>query len=251
MKKYCLVLTAIFAAVIFCGCWNSDEKDFAKMMIQARDNMKKGQVKEALYFSQKALECQPNSVEAIIMTALAYESNLKNKEALETVQKAVKIAPKNYFVQYTYGRLLYKFKKNTQSIAALKEAAKLNPQKTEARELLARIATEERDYSTAFVQFRELLKTPAYQSKAVPWNEIGVFFYQVKKDNKGSLAYFYKAYGLDKTNPSIVLNVAILCDKTGRTNQAKAFYQYYLKLTSRNSSLAKKRASVEARLKKI
>lgn len=251
MKKYCFALAAVLSAVIFCGCGGGDEKDFAKMMVQAKDNMKKGQVREALFFSQKALKCNPNSPEAIVMTALAYESNQKNKEALDTIRKGVKIAPKNYFVQYTYGRLLYKFKRNNQSIAALKEAVKLDPGKMEARELLARIATEERDYTTAFVQFRELLKTEAYKGKATPWNETGIFLYQVKKDNRGSLAYFYKAYNLDKTNPSIVLNVAILCDKTGRKTQAKAFYQYYLKLTGRNSALAKKRAAVEARLKKI
>ena len=251
MKKYSFILTAVLAAVIFCGCGGNKEKDFAKLMIQARDNMKKGQVKEALHFSQKALECQPNSPEAIVMTALAYESNQKNKEALDTIQKAVKIAPENYFVQYTYGRLLYKFKKNNESIAALKKAVKLNPGKTEARELLARIATEERDSTTAFVQYRELVKTPAYQKKATPWNEIGIFFCQVKKDNKGSLAYVNKAYNMDKKNPSLVLNVAVLCDKTGRKKYAKSFYQYYLKLTARDSSLAKKRAAVEARLKKI
>ena len=125
MKKYSFILTAVLAAVIFCGCGGNKEKDFAKLMIQARDNMKKGQVKEALHFSQKALECQPNSPEAIVMTALAYESNQKNKEALDTIQKAVKIAPENYFVQYTYGRLLYKFKKNNESIAALKKARKV------------------------------------------------------------------------------------------------------------------------------
>lgn len=251
MKKYCYALAAILSAVIFCGCGGGDEKDFAKMMIQARDNMKKGQVKEALFYSQKALKCNPNSPEALVMTALAYESNQKNKEALDTIKRAVKIAPKNYFVQYTYGRLLYKFKRNNQSMAALKEAVKLNPKMLEARELLARIATEERDYTTAFAQFQELRKSDTYKGKAIPWNETGIFFYQVKKDYRKSLSCFLWAYKLDKKNPSVVLNVAVLYDKVGKKKNAKIFYQYYLKLTQRDSSLAKKRRAVEARLKRI
>ena len=33
MKKYCFILTAILAAVIFCGCDGGNEKDFAKITL--------------------------------------------------------------------------------------------------------------------------------------------------------------------------------------------------------------------------
>ena len=249
MKKYSFIFSALLSAVILCGC-GGNEEDFAKLMLKAKDSMAKGQVKEALTYSQKAQECQPNSPEAIVMTALAYERNQKNPEALKEIQKAVKIAPKNYFVQYTYGRLLYKNKKTDLSIVALKEAVKLDPKKTEARELLARAATEAKDYETAMQQYHALINDPSYKNKDVVYNEIGVYYYLVKKNYKQSSAYLNKALNANNKvqNPTILLNAAVLCEMRKFYGAAQAFYRKYLSATERDTSRAKKRAAVNTRL---
>ena len=249
MRKYGIMLAGILTAVIFCGC--GKKATFAELMAEAEKYAIEGKWEEALDYSKKARKLQQNSPEAIILTTLAYEKNGKINEALEEIRKAVKIAPNEYFVQYTYGRILYRFKKNDQSIEALKKALQLRPESTEARALLARIATEQKEMTTALSSFSKLAKDDEYKNKAVTWNEIGIYFLQTKKDPKTALNYAYKAYNLEKRNPAVVLNFAILCDKNNRIKQAKAFYQYYLALTKRDSSLAKKRAAVEARLKKL
>lgn len=258
MKKYGFIFSALLSAVIFCGCGSSEE-DFAKSMLQAKDCMAKGQIKEALIYSQNAQKCQPNSPEAIVMTALALERNQKNHEALEEIQKAIKIAPGNYFVQYTYGRLLYKNKKTDLSIAALKEAVRLNPGKTEAKELLAKAATEAKDYETALKQFQELVKAPNYKNKDIIYNEISVYYYLVKRDYRTSTKYFNAAVKAKKEHsPTLLLNGAVLCETRYNTEGKNVFrvsaqnlYRRYLAATKRDTSRSKKRAAVEARIKRL
>ena len=145
-------------------------------------------------------------------------------------------------------------------MTALKAAIKLNPGKFEARELLARVAMEERDYYTALEQFQALEKQSNYKNKAVLWNEIGVFHYREKKNLKDARSNLLKAYKLEGTNPTIVLNLAIICDKsigTARTqkqktafiNNANILYQRYLTLTREDSSRTTKRKAVQKRMK--
>lgn len=250
MKKYQMAFAGLFAALILCGC--GAEKDFAEMMKKAEECAVAGKWEDALSYSKDAQEVNPNSIEAIILTTLAYEKNGKMNEALSEISNAVKIAPKRYFVQYTYGRILYKFKRNDQSISALKEAVKLNPQSTEAKILLARVANEQKDYRTAYVQYCNLLKDKSFKDKALLYNEIGVYFSQIRRNNNKALEYCNYAYKLSgKNNPSYVLNTAILCEQTKRVKTAKALYQYYCTLTKNDSSLAKNRAAVEARLRSL
>ena len=69
---------------------------------------------------------------------------------------------------------------------------------------------------------------------------------------KKSLPYFNYAYKLSPSNPVTVLNMAVLCDKyLKRPKDANAFYQRYLTLTQRDSSLAAERAGVEARIQAL
>lgn len=251
MKKIGVFFAGILFVMILCSCGNKE--DFSALMNQAEQSAKAGKWEEALTFSKKAQKAQPKSPEAIVMTTLAYEYNGKKNEALAEIRKAVKLSPNNYFIQYTYGRILYGFKKNDQSIAALKKAVELRPESVEALSLLARVATEQKDYTTAYHSHKKLIKIKNYPYKVNSWNEIGIYFYQIKKDNKNALAWVNYAYK-DKNgrnNPTVILNMAILCDKNNRKPLAKKFYQYYLKLTAKNAALTQKRAAVDARLRKI
>lgn len=251
MKKYHMIFAGLLSALILCGCGAKD--DFAEMMKQAEQCAISGKWEDALTYSKRAQASNPNSLEAIVLTTLSYEKNGKMNEALTEIQKAVKIdsGSKNYFVQYTYGRILYKFKKNDQSLAALKKAVVLRPQSTEARILLARVAKEEKDYQTAYEQYRNLLNNNAFKDKALLHNEIGVYYSQIKMDNRKAREECLNAYKADNKNPVYVLNTAVLCDKLNQKSNAKALYQYYRNLTKNDSSLIKNRAAVDVRLRNL
>lgn len=249
MKKYQIVFACIFAAVFFCGC--GKKETFADFMTKAEQSAIAGKWEDTLEYSKNAQKKNPNSLEAILLTTFAYEQNGKINEALIEIQKAVKLNPKHYFSLYTYGRILYRFKRNDDSIAALKEAVKLNPACTDANVLLARIAAEQKDYQTSALQFRNLLKDNAYQDKALLYNEIGTYYVQVRKNRKIGLKWCAAAAKLDANNPVYTLNTAILQDKNGDVSGARTQYQKYLELTKHDPSLAGKRTSVEARLRQL
>lgn len=249
MMKYRILFAGILAALLLNGC--GKKETFAELMTKAEQDAIAGKWETALEYSKDAQKKNPASSEAVLLTAFAYEQNGKINEALLESQKAVKLAPKNYFSLYTYGRILYKFKRNDDAMAALKESLKQNPDCTAARVLLTRIATEQKDYRTSATQLNALLKDKKYQDKALLYNEVGIYYVQVRKNRKSGLQWCAAAVRLDGNNPIYMLNTAVIQDKNGNTADARARYQKYLELTKHNPSLAGKRASVENRLKQL
>ena len=249
MMKYRVLFAGFFAAVLLCGC--GKKETFADLMTKAEQDAITGKWETALEYSKDAWKKNPASLEAALLTTLAYEQNGKINEALPEIQKALKLAPKNYFGLYTYGRILYKFKRNDDAMAALNEALKQKPDCTAARILLARIAAEQKDYRTNATQLNALLKDKKYQEKALLYNEIGIYYVQVRKNNRSGLQWCAAAAKLDAVNPVYTLNTAVIQDKTGKIAAARSGYQKYLELTKHDQSLAGKRASVENRLKQL
>ena len=247
--KYRFLFAGVLAVVLLCGC--GKKETFSELMTKAEQSAINGKWENALEYSKDAWKKNPASFEAALLITFAFEQTGRINEALLASQQALQFAPKNYFTLYTYARILYKFKRNDDAVAALKEALKQKPDCTAARILLTRIATEQKDYRTSAVQLSTLLKDKAYQDKALLYNEIGAYYVQVRRNNISAWRWCEAAARLDGNNPVYVLNTAVIQDKNGNKPDARARYQKYLELTKHNPSLAGKRASVENRLKQL
>lgn len=251
MKKYGLILAAVFAVVLIGGCFGEKE-DFAALMTKAEKSASDGKWEEALEYSQDAVKCQPKNAEAIVLTALAYENLGKTNEALEEITKASALAPQAFFVQYTHGRMLFERARFESCIAPLKNALKLRPGNRDTLVLLARVSVIQKNMQEAKYYNALLTKDPVLAKKAAPWSEYGMVVLLDDRKPKASLAYFNYAYRLEPSNPVTVLNMAVLYDRYLKNPRyAKAFYQKYLQLTQMDSSLAQERAAVEKRIKAL
>ena len=258
VKHYGLILVGMLCIILFNGCGNSD--DFAEMMKKGEKSAVNGRWDEALDYGKRALVCQPNSAEALLLTALAYENNGLYHEALEEVKKASAIAPENFFVQYTLGKMYFDRGRYDSSVAPLKTALKLRPYDMNTVILLADVSVKLKNSQDALHYYSILAKHGSYRENPKVWSELGRIMLEQNK-LKASYSYFSWAYSLQKKNPNadIVLNMAVLCDKYPMVKSkaqlykayAKRYYQEYLRMTQGNSSLARERAAVEARIKAI
>lgn len=250
MKRYGLILIGLVSLICVSGCGNRG--DFASLMKKAEKAALAGKWEKALELAGDAVELQPKSVEAIVLNALALEQNGKDKAALEEIAKAASLAPETFFVQYTRGRMLFERGRYESCIAPLKIALKLRPGNTDTLILLSRVSAIQKNIPDAKIYYSRLAKTKEYSKAPAPWNELGFIFLQDDKAPKKSLPYFNYAYRLAPSNPTTVLNMAVLCDRhLNKKKEAKAFYQHYLVLTKQDSSLAAERASVEKRIKAL
>lgn len=259
MKKYGLILTGMVCLFLFSGCGRND--NFAEMMTKAEKSAENGRWDEALSYGQRALACQPENAEALILTALAYENNGLQNEALEEAKKASAIAPETFFVQYTLGKMLYDRGRYESCVAPLKNAHKLRPENMDTVVLLAEVSKKLKNMQDALRYYGILARNPNYKEDPKVWSELGNIMLE-RNNLKQSYSYFSWAYNLQKKkgpNADIVLNLAVFCDKYPPDKSkaklyrayAKARYQEYLRMTQGNSSLARERAAVEARIKAL
>ena len=238
MKKYGLILIGIFAVVLFSGC-SGERADFAELMSKAEKYAVSGEWAKALEYSEAAVKRQPGNAEALILNALALENNGKLNEALEEIAKASVIAPEQFFVQYTHGRMLFERGRYESCIAPLKNALKLRKGNADTLILLARVSTIQKNMPEAKYYYSLLAKDPVFAKHSAPWNELGMIILQEEKNARKSTAYFNYSYKLSPSDPAAVLNMAVLCDvHLNKKPEAKAFYQKYLQLTQRDSSLS-------------
>lgn len=250
MRRYFLIAAGAFS-LFLCGCFG-ERADFSVLMNKAAKYAEGGQWSKALEYSRQALERQPGNVEALVLNALAYENCGQENNALDEIAKAAELAPNSFFVQYTRGRMLFERGRYESCIAPLKNAMKLRPDSVDTAVLLARVSTIQKNMNDARYYYTILAKSNAFSKNPVPWSELGMIILLDANDPKKSIAYFNYAYKLAPSDPATVLNMAVLCDKyLKRNKEAKGFYQKYLTLTQRDSSLSSERAAVEARIRSL
>lgn len=250
MKHYGLIFAGLISMILCCSCGN--RADFTALMKKAEKNALAGQWNKTLECTEDAVSLQPKNVEAIVLHALALEHNGKNNNALEEIAKASSLSPGTFFVQYTHGRMLFERGRYESCIAPLKNALKLRPGNTDTLLLLARVSTIQKNMQDAKIYYSMLAKSKEYAKDPAPWNELGMIVLLEDKSPKKSVAYFNYAYRLAQSNPTTVLNMAVLCDRyLNDKKNAKAFYQHYLALTKHDSSLSAERSSVEKRVKSL
>ena len=251
LKIYSYIFAGILSLVLLCGC-SGEHRDFQSLIKKSEKFASEGNWEKSLEFSRLAVKCQPKNAEALVLNALALENNGKGNEALEEIAKAASIAPEHFFVQYTRGRMLFERGRYESCIAPLKNALKLRAGNPDTLVLLARVSTIQKNMQEAQYYYSLLAKSKEFSKTPAPWNELGMILLLDAKNPKKSISYFNYAYKLAPSDPTTVLNMAVLCDQhLGKKKEAKAFYQRYLQLTQRDSSLTGERAAVENRIKKL
>jgi len=248
--KKILFLAVLASALFSAGCFGE------KMTLeQLLDNGVKaalnGDWEKARNFSGRAVKLAPNNGNALILSALALENTGDSEGALGAASKAVSLDEKNYFAQYTKGRILYEKKHFDSCIAPLRAALKLRPNAVDPLILLAQSSVSLNNGKDAKYYYSALARNRNFAKNPAPWSELGMVFLAEHKPAQAE-QYLRYAYTLQPENPRLLLNLAVYYDSFRKNRlEAVKLYSRFLVLTKENSSLSARRAEVESRLKSI
>jgi tetratricopeptide (TPR) repeat protein len=240
----------LFSALLLAGC-GSDIKDpyvlLQNSVHQALDN---GNWKKAKNLAEAAVKLDPNNLDAKVMYAFTLDQNGEKTESIRMLREAVEKNPGNFISQLTLGRILYDMKDYEGAYDSLANAYNLKPNSIDALILYTQCSTKLLAQNTDEL-LNKLSKTKTYKGKPITYNEMGVYF--AKTGNiRSALANLIKAYKLSSENPTIVLNLAILCDGyMQQPAKSKFFYKRFISLTNNNPAYNLQREQVNNRLKTI
>jgi Tfp pilus assembly protein PilF len=100
-KKACLILSLLPLFLVFYGCGTSQHEPQLHFGILSAQ---KDLWDEAIFRWKKVLESDPNSAAAHNNLAVAYEKKGQWEEAKEEYETALKISPKNEYIQSNFER---------------------------------------------------------------------------------------------------------------------------------------------------
>ena len=100
MKKIFTFLLSPLVALIFCSCDGLDSKSSSELLQNAYSLTAERKFDKAIKYSRAVLERRPDNVDALLLLSIASEGNQDRAVALEAAQKAERIAPENFAVQY-------------------------------------------------------------------------------------------------------------------------------------------------------
>ena len=194
---------------------------------------------------------EPDNVDALMMRALMAERCNDRPLALDSVLQAYKIAPENFAVLYTLGRL-YSESNSTaaEAMGYLEKANKIQPDDVNTLKLLANVCVTLKS-EKALVYLKQLESLDSGIINSFEGKTMFGHAYAIRKANREATGSFGMA---DKLGRNILSNynfaVAVDC-LYNQPDIALEKYQRFLKQTASNSEYARLRKDVEKRINKI
>ena len=242
-----LLLLTIF---LLSGCGSNIKDPYVLLDNSVNQALHKGNWKKAKNLAKEALTLDPDNLDAQIMYAFTLDQNGEQTEAIRKLRTVISKNPKNFLAQLTLGRILYNMEDNEGAYEFLANAYNLNPDNLDSLILYTQCSSRLLAQNTDEL-LNQLSKNDTYKGKPIIFNEMGVYF--AKTGNiKKALENLVKAYKLSSKNPTIVLNMAVLCDNyLKQPEKSKFFYKRFISLTDNNPAYNLQREQINKRLKSI
>jgi len=248
-----IATVAVFLVLGLAACGKKKGGNTVELLETAYKQAQDGNWDKALKLAGKAADNDPKNMGALLMLGICQENNNQAAAALLTFKKAVESDPTSVLALYHQGRLQYQNGNYEESLNALREAEKLNPDNENVMLLLGQLE-EKLKLPTAINYYKKLAASQTYHNKAGIWNQLGIFYCE-QRENTSALKSFAQAYRLAPDDNLICLNFAVFLDRYLNTsasrNKAIQFYKKYLTLTKANPELKQQRDRVLARVKAL
>jgi tetratricopeptide (TPR) repeat protein len=246
-------LTPIILLLIFfllTGCGNDIKDPYVLLDNSINQALNKGNWKDAAKLAKSALKLDPKNLDAKVMYAFTQDQNGEQTEAIKKLREVISKNPENFIAQLTLGRILYDMEDYEGAYDSLANAYNLNSDSLDALILFTQCSTKLLAQNTDEL-LNKLSETKAYKGKPIVYNEMGVYFAKTGNVRK-ALENLVKAYKLSSKNPTIVLNMAVLCDKyMKQPAKSKFFYERFITLTDNNPAYNLQREQITKRLSSI
>ena len=249
IRTICIICLAA-SSILLSGC-GSDVKDpYTLIQDSINQALNNGNWSKAKSLAVEAVELDPDNLDAKVMYAFALEQSGEQAEAVKNLKIVTEKDPKCFIAQLTLGRILYDMQDYEGAYDALSNAYSLKPSNPDALLMFAQCSSKLLAQNTDKLLIK-LSQTEPYKGKPVIFNELAVYYAETG-NLKLAVENLVKAYKLSSENPTIVLNLAVLCDKyLKQPVKGKFFYKKFISLTNNNPAYNQQRENVSKRLKVI
>ncbi len=234
----------ILMALIFCArtqtsYWRNSESLWTHTLACTSDNfigynnlglalLQKGNVVDAIAHFQKALEINPNDVEANINLGSALLQKGNVDEAIAHYQKTLQINPNNVEAHNNLGNALLQKGNVDEAIAHYQRALQIKPDSAEAHNNLGLALLQKGDVNEAIAHFQEALQI--YPDYAEAHNNLGNTLLQKGKVDD-AITHFQRALQINSDNAKACYNLGNALLQKGKVDEAIVHYQRALQIT--------------------
>ncbi len=253
MKKIFTFLLSPLVALIFCSCDGLDSKSSSELLQNAYSLTAERKFDKAIKYSRAVLERRPDNVDALLLLSIASEGNQDRAVALEAAQKAERIAPENFAVQYLLGRLYSETPgKEQDAVVHLGRARRLRPNDRNAMILMADVSVRANSPGASEI-YKNLRQIPEIYNNPRMYTLFGKYFAGNGNQREATQCYTmaYKCRPAGTEGLPMILNLARFADYyLGGQFKSVAIsrYQEYLAVTKQMPELAAVRKEIEERL---
>ena len=244
------LIIILFAVILLSSCSNDIKDPYVFLDNSVNQALNNGDWKKAEKLAKSALKLDPENLDAKVMFAFTQDQNGEQTEAIKNLRGVISKNPDNFLAQLTIGRILYDMEDYEGAYDSLANAYNLQPNSLDALILYTQCSAKLLAQNTDEL-LSKLSESKAYKGKPIIYNEMGVYFARTGNTRK-ALENLVKAYKLSSKNPTIVLNMAVLCDKyLKQVIKSKFFYERFITLTDNNPAYNLQREQIISRLKSI
>lgn len=146
----------------------------------------------------------------------------KKAEAMEYYKNIVENDSKNYYVHYTYGRLLAEQREFEQAIESLNRAFELNSAHTEALNEISKIQLGNNEHEAAILTLKRILKKDP-NDYAAHYN-IGLSNFLLGKTDEATKS-FKKVLEIKNDHHNSLFNLGVIMDEKDNVNEAISYFR--------------------------
>ena len=217
------------------GVFESEEKLWADTLAINRNSwaaynelglalFEKGQIDEAIFHYQKALEIYPNYDLAHNNLAMALAKKGHLDEAIVQLQKAMAINPSFDLPHYNLGAIFLQQGRLDDAIFQLRKALEMNPNYAIARNALGSALLQKGQFDEAVAQFQKALEINQ-NDDVTAYNNLGNAFSQKGRLDE-AIALYQKGFKIQpRSNAKLHYNFGNILTQKGELDQAIAEYQ--------------------------
>ncbi len=189
-------------------------------------------ISQGAYWAHQAVMRNPWSVEAQKERALVYENIVPyalgaENWAIQSWQNALKLEPTNYYFAQRLGELYLKTKQPQKALPYLEKALALNSQDQAIKISVAKAWAQTNKTDAAIALLKKL-----GQNKAEPqiFYELGLLYYNQKRDLDQATKYFAKTIALDQNHANALYALGIIMREKGKKEMANQYFQRVFEL---------------------
>lgn len=191
------------------------QKAFERLVQQAMDAHRQGNIALASTLYAQALELNPNNPELLNLLSILTFQQGKPQEAIELIQRGITLAPHLADSYNNLGVFLGTVQRNTESLAAFKKAVELNPNHLDGLNNLARQSLALRQFETAKEALLRFLK---FRQDGEAYNNLANCYYETGEKEEAHRSYL-RAIEKAPTLPDPYSNLSNLYKDWGKAEE--------------------------------